>query len=59
MLAGFIDKEHLTKEIAEKILSEIDLLKRTILARAFRGKLDTNLITVLELAKFFIDGIGD
>ena len=39
VLAGLLDKEQRTKEIAEKILSEIDLLKRTILARAFRGAL--------------------
>ena len=38
VLDSLLDKEHRTKEIAEKILSEIDLLKRTILARAFRGK---------------------
>ncbi len=37
-----LDKEQRTKEIAEKTLAEIDLLKRTILARAFRGELGTN-----------------
>lgn len=42
VLDGLLDKERRTKEIAEKILSEIDLLKRTILARAFRGELGTN-----------------
>ena len=42
VLDSLLDKEQQTKEIAEKILSEIDLLKRTILARAFRGKLGTN-----------------
>ena len=41
VLAGLLEKEQRTKEIAEKILSEIDLLKRTILARAFRGELGT------------------
>ena len=41
VLADLLDKEQRTKEIAEKILSEIDLLKRTILARAFRGELGT------------------
>ena len=39
VLAGLLDKEQRTKEMAEKILSKIDLLKRTILARAFRGAL--------------------
>ena len=42
VLDSLLDKEQRTKEIAEKILSEIDLLKRTILARAFRGELGTN-----------------
>ena len=37
VLDSLLDKEQRTKEFAEKILSEIDLLKRTILARAFRG----------------------
>ena len=41
VLESLLDKEQRTKEIAEKILSEIDLLKRTILARAFRGELGT------------------
>ena len=41
VLNSLLDKEERTKEFAEKILSEIDLLKRTILARAFRGELGT------------------
>ena len=41
VLDSLLDKEQRTKEIAEKILSNIDLLKRTILARAFRGELGT------------------
>lgn len=41
VLDSLLEKEQRTKEIAEKILSEIDLLKRTILARAFRGALGT------------------
>ena len=39
VLDGLLEKEQRTKEIAEKFLSEIDVLKRTILARAFRGEL--------------------
>lgn len=42
VLDSLLEKEQRTKEIAEKILSEIDLLKRTILARAFRGELGNN-----------------
>ena len=42
VLDSLLDKETRTKEIAEKILQEIDLLKRTILARAMRGELKSN-----------------
>ena len=51
VLAGLLEKEDRTKEIAEKILSEIDLLKRTILARAFRGELGT------KYQKKFLEGL--
>lgn len=37
VLDSLLDKERRTKEIAEKILQEIDLLKKSVLARAFRG----------------------
>ena len=39
VLDSLLDKERRTKEIAEKILQEIDLLKKSVLARAFRGEL--------------------
>lgn len=39
VLDSLLDKEQRTKEIAEKILQEIDLLKKSVLARAFRGEL--------------------
>ena len=39
VLGSLLVKEQRTKEIAEKILSDIDLLKKSILARAFRGEL--------------------
>ena len=39
VLDSLLVKEQRTKEIAEKILSDIDLLKKSILARAFRGEL--------------------
>ena len=38
ILDNLLSKEQRAKEIAEQILQEIDLLKKTILARAFRGK---------------------
>jgi len=39
ILDNLLDKEQRTKEIAENCLQEIDLLKKSILARAFRGEL--------------------
>lgn len=35
-------KEQQAKELAENALSKVDLIKKTILARAFRGELGTN-----------------
>jgi type I restriction enzyme S subunit len=34
-----LEKERTAKQAAEKVLEQIDLLKKTILARAFRGEL--------------------
>lgn len=39
VIDSLLAKEQRTKEIAENILQEIDLLKKSILARAFRGEL--------------------
>ncbi len=41
-LDSLLGKENQAKEIAEKLLSEIETLKKTILSRAFRGELGTN-----------------
>jgi type I restriction enzyme S subunit len=41
-LDSLIGKEQQAKEIAEKSLAQIENLKKTILARAFRGELGTN-----------------
>lgn len=38
-LDSVLEKERIAKEAAEKVLEQIDLLKKSILARAFRGKL--------------------
>jgi type I restriction enzyme S subunit len=38
----WIGKEHQAKEAAEVVLDQIDLMKKSILARAFRGELGTN-----------------
>ncbi|MCM1326019.1 MAG: restriction endonuclease subunit S [Bacteroidales bacterium] len=41
-LAILLNKEQQAKEAAEAVLSQIDTMKKTILARAFCGKLGTN-----------------
>lgn len=42
ILDGFFAKEQSAKEAAEAVLDQIDLMKKSILARAFRGELGTN-----------------
>lgn len=42
LLDDILDKEQQAKEAAEGVLEQIDLIKKAILARAFRGELDTN-----------------
>lgn len=42
ILDGSFAKEQQTKEAAEAVLDQIDLMKKSILARAFRGELGTN-----------------
>ena len=42
ILDELIDKEQQTKEAAEIVLDQIELMKKSILARAFRGELGTN-----------------
>lgn len=42
ILDAFFAKEQQTKEAAEAVLDQIDLMKKSILARAFRGELGTN-----------------
>lgn len=42
ILDGLLDKEQQAKEAAESVLSQIDIMKKSILARAFRGELGTN-----------------
>lgn len=52
-------KEQQAKEAAEAVLEKIDLLKKSILARAFRGELGTNDPTeesALELLKEILKG---
>ena len=42
LLDDLLTKEQQAKEAAEGVLEQIDLIKKTILARAFRGELGTN-----------------
>ncbi len=42
ILDNLLAKEQLAKEAAERVLEQIDLIKKAILARAFRGELGTN-----------------
>ena len=42
ILDDLLAKEQLAKEAAEKVLEQIELTKKAILARAFRGELGTN-----------------
>lgn len=54
ILDSLFAKEQRAKEAAEAVLEKIDLLKKSILARAFRGELGTNAPTeesAVELLK--------
>ena len=42
ILDSLFAKEQQAKDAAEAVLEKIDLLKKSILARAFRGELGTN-----------------
>lgn len=42
LIDSLLEKEQQAKEVAEAVLEQIDLMKKSILARAFRGELGTN-----------------
>ena len=42
ILDDLLAKEQQAKETTERVLEQIDLIKKAILARAFRGELGTN-----------------
>lgn len=42
ILAALFEKEQRAKEAAEQVIDQIDTMKKSILARAFRGELGTN-----------------
>ena len=58
ILDDLLAKEQQAKEAAEGVLEQIDLIKKAILARAFRGELGTNDPTeenAVELLKRVIE----
>ena len=65
-IANIIDslfaKEYQVKETAEAVIEQIDIMKKAILARAFRGELGTNdprEESAVELLKKVLDGDAD
>ncbi len=42
ILERVFEKEQQTKNIAETVINQIDIMKKSILSRAFRGELGTN-----------------
>ena len=42
ILCDILEKEYQVKETAEAVIEQIDIMKKAILARAFRGELGTN-----------------
>lgn len=42
ILSSIFEKEERTKDAAEQVVDQIDTMKKSILARAFRGELGTN-----------------
>jgi type I restriction enzyme S subunit len=42
ILDNLFDQEEQSKETAERVIDQIDTMKKSILARAFRGELGTN-----------------
>ena len=42
ILEGALEKESQVRDIAEQVVNQIDAMKKSILARAFRGELGTN-----------------
>lgn len=58
LLDGFFEKERTAKEAAEQALAQIEYIKKSILAKAFRGELGTNAPqeeSSLELLKQIIE----
>ena len=53
-----VNKEEIVKELAENVIEKIDVMKKSILAKAFRGELGTNNSeeeSAIELLKTILD----
>lgn len=54
MVSDILNKEQKAKEVAEAVIDQIDTMKKSVLARAFRGELGTNDLaeeSAMELLK--------
>ena len=59
LLDIILEKENDAKEVAESVIDQIDMMKKTILSRAFRGELGTNdpsEESAVELLKEILSG---
>lgn len=57
-IENLINKEEVVKEVAENVIEKIDIMKKSILAQAFRGELGTNNPeeeSAIELLKTILD----
>lgn len=57
-IEDLINKEEIVKELAENVIEKIDVMKKSILAKAFRGELGTNNSeeeSAIELLKTILD----
>ena len=62
ILDALLEKEQQAKDLAEAQLAQIDTLKKSILARAFRGELDTSRQSdrsAMEELKAYFEGEGE
>ena len=58
ILDVILEKEENSKELAEQVIDSIDMLKKSVLAKAFRGELGTNIPeeeSSIELLKKMIE----
>lgn len=51
LIDDLLARERAAQQVTEQALASIDLMKKSILARAFRGELGTNKASALELLK--------